>query len=349
MKGRLKTILVIAVLSCITALLVWVFMRGRKESAMEQEREPPVKEASRVSAPQEEGIVTLGVDAQKRGDIVAVPVKAMTHAEKIRAYGTVLQLQNLTELRSNYVQAKAQFEKALANLDLSKREYERLRPLNEDNKNVSDKALQAAEATRLNDEANVHASQEAVNILEETAHQQWGSVLAGWMLSGSPSFHRLIQQKDVLIQFTLPADSHISRMPQSISIMLGDGSVVSAGFVSPSTRTDPRIQGTSLFYAAPSERGKILTGMNVTADLPSGPPANGVFIPASSVVWRQGKSWIYVQKGSDQFIRREISTETPVKDGWFVLKGVAAGDRIVVKGPQLLMSEESRSRIQVGD
>jgi len=31
------------------------------------------------------------------------------------------------------------------------------------------------------------------------------------------------------------------------------------------------------------------------------------------------------------------------------LKGTTASDRIVVKGSQLLMSEESRSQIQVGD
>ena len=85
------------------------------------------------------------------------------------------------------------------------------------------------------------------------------------------------------------------------------------------------------------------------AYLPIGPTVQGVMIPAAAVVWWQGKAWVYVQTDPNHFVRRELSTETPVPEGWFVGTGLAAGDSIVVRGAQLLLSEEFRAQIQVSE
>jgi len=100
----------------------------------------------------------------------------------------------------------------------------------------------------------------------------------------------------------------------------------------------------SYFYMAPAQAG-FLPGMNVQAYLPYGSPLKGLFVPTSAIVWWQGKAWIYVQKDSDQFIRREISEQTPAKDGLFVRKGFSMKDRIVVKGAQLLLSLEAAGEV----
>ena len=49
------------------------------------------------------------------------------------------------------------------------------------------------------------------------------------------------------------------------------------------------------------------------------------------------------------FVRREIQATQPTDDGWFVSNGVKAGERVVASGAQLLLSEELKSQIQVGD
>ena len=103
----------------------------------------------------------------------------------------------------------------------------------------------------------------------------------------------------------------------------------------------------SFFYLAPARPQGLLPGMNVLAYLPIGPPVQGVMVPAAAVVWWQGKAWVYVQTDPNHFVRRELSTETPVPEGWFVGTGLAAGDSIVVRGAQLLLSEEFRAQIQV--
>ncbi|MBI1929785.1 hypothetical protein HYR99_36740 [Candidatus Poribacteria bacterium] len=101
----------------------------------------------------------------------------------------------------------------------------------------------------------------------------------------------------------------------------------------------------SFFYHTPQTPG-LLPGMNVLAYLPAGPPVEGVIVPASATVWWQGKAWAYMQKEPERFVRREVSTEAPVKDGWFVAKDFSAGARLVVSGAQLLLSEEFHSQIQ---
>ena len=87
--------------------------------------------------------------------------------------------------------------------------------------------------------------------------------------------------------------------------------------------------------------------MNTFGYLPAGPEMPGVIIPASAVVWSGGTAWVFVAGGKDRFFRREIPTDAPVENGWFVVKALSPGDRIVTGGAQVLLSEEFRSRIQV--
>ncbi len=244
--------------------------------------------------------------------------------------------------------AKAQVERARASLEASRKEYERLKPLH-DNQNISAKVFQAAEATSRSDEANAGAAQTAVSVLEGTIRQRWGMVVARWLFDGSKEFERLMQRQDVLLQITLPPGSRLSSAPRNARIQSPEGKIASASLISPSPSTDPRIQGMSFFYLAQARTTDLLPGMNVLAYLPNGSQTQGVIVPASAVVWWQGKAWIYRQKDSDHFVRREIPTETPVGDGWFVGQGLSPNDRLVASGAQLLLSEELRSQIQVGD
>jgi len=72
-------------------------------------------------------------------------------------------------------------------------------------------------------------------------------------------------------------------------------------------------------------------------------------VPASAIVWLQGKPWAYVQVQPNQFARREISTDQPVADGWVEAADFSKGEPVVVTGSQLLLSEEFREEISAGD
>ena len=357
-------------LLCRTSDLVPFFQGRRPESEKEMERPNP---PSPVSTQGGEHMITLDQTTQTRTGIVTALPKPMAYREELQAYGMVLELQNLvdlrknlldlrtrlTDLRSNLAGAKAQAEKTSLSLEASRKQYERLKTLYEDNRNVSEKAFQAGEVTWRSDEANAHAAEqglqaaqealrtaeEALKVLGETARQQWGGVLTGWLFNGSAALDRLLQQQDVLIQITLPSGIHVSSPAEAVSIQTPAGTVVSAHFVSQSPRTDPHIQGMSFFYVAP-QQATLLPGMGVIPFLPVGPNVNGFFIPASSIVWWQGMAWVYVQKNPTQFLRQEVSTASPVRDGFFATKGFTEKDRIVVKGAQILLSEEFQPKIQ---
>ena len=102
----------------------------------------------------------------------------------------------------------------------------------------------------------------------------------------------------------------------------------------------------SLFYRVSAQTTGLLVGMNLLAYLAVGPTIRGVIVPTSAVVWWQGKAWVYLQRGQDRFARREVPAESPLQDGWFVVNGFSGGDHVVVKGAQLLLSEEFRGQIQ---
>jgi hypothetical protein len=348
MRSGLKIMLAITVVLGVGALLIWTFVEGLKEQATGREREGLIKAQQRVATENGENVVTLDRSTLTSSGIEVAPVKAVSYQKQFKGYGTVIELQPLIDLRDHLVTANAQVQGAQAKLEASRKEYERLKAL-QSNRNISVKVFQSAEAAWRSDEANARAAVTALNAVERTVRQQWGAVLARWLLNDSKEFERLMQRQDVLLRITLPSGSRVTFAPQNARIQSPEGKLLSASLLSPAPSTDPRIQGMSLFYIAQGRSADLLPGMNVLAYLPSGSTTTGAIVPAAALVRWQGKAWIYVQKASDRFVRREILTEAEVKPGWFVTQEVPPGARIVTTGAQLLLSEELRSQIHVGE
>ena len=345
---RLKHVIAIIAILLIIAFLAWIFMKGGWES-MEKDEEGPVQSASRVSVQGGENIITLDNAARMKSGIEVEALKPALHSVEVRAYGAVLGVRELIDLRKSYADAKALVEKARARRDASRREYARLKALNKENRNISDKALDAAKAGLRADTADAAAATEALRALRAGALQRWGGVITGWVYGDSGAFRRLAGQKDLLVQVTLPQEAGITHAPYSATVQRSGGRLVRARFVSPAPSTDPRIQGVSFFCTVPLKDSGLLPGMNVTAYLPGGPEIKGVIVPASAIVWWQGSAWVYVRSGGERFVRREVSAETPVKGGFFTSKGFKTGDEAVTRGAELLLSEEFRTHIQTSD
>lgn len=344
---RVKPILIVIVVAGVLALAVWGFLAGRKELATERERERPVAAPSRVTT--EEGGPTVSLDERtaRAGGIQVMALVGTTRQPERSAYASVLSAQALTELSSHYAAAHAELDKAQAAHAASHREYERLKSLHAADRNVSDKALQDAEATARSDDAAVQAAQVGLRAIEQGARQQWGDVLTRTVMVSQPLFVHLAEQREVLLQITLPVgDSGFTPAP-SARVRTASGTFTPVTFVAAAPRTDPDLQGVSFFYTAPAAR--LLPGMTVPAFLASGPARAGVIVPTSAVVWTQGKAWVYVQERGTRFERRALPTDVPLDEGWFITQGLAAGERVVTVGAQALLSEEFRAQIQVGE
>ena len=332
----------------LAALIAWGFIAGQKERAVEAQREQPVATPSRVSVDQGVAIVTLDAKTRAASAISTTPLRPLAQQRRIRAYGSAIPIQALIDGAHSYRSAQAQLQKAQAGLSAARREYERLNGLNRNERNISDKVLQAAEAASRSFQADAETASVAMKTAADTLRTQWGTVIAKWVTNGNAqALERLLAQRDVLVQVTVPGDALSIAAPRVAMLQGpgGSGKPVAGRLVSAAPRVDAAIQGSSFYYLAPA--AGLVPGMNVVAWLPAGPPADGVLIPDSAVVWWQGKAWAYFQIDATRFARRAVPADNPVEGGWFVPGGTA--QRVVTGGAQLLFSEEFRAQVKLGD
>jgi hypothetical protein len=343
----LRKLIAVAVVIGIGVLLIWGFVEGRVEATRKAERDAPLRAPQRVSSQNGSIVITIDGETQRRSGIETAAAAPTPYKEQVRAYAAVLDLGPLTDLSNGYVNAGAQLDTVEAKVAVSKMAFERAARLYQD-QHISLAQLQAAEATFRGDQAALAAAQSQVRTLAASAQQQWGPVLARSLTRGSTMITRLIERQDFLLQVSLAPGVSLAAPPLTATIQTGTDARATIAYVSPATRTDPRIQGVSFFYTAPAESG-VLPGMNLLAFLPSGRTVQGVTIPASAIVWWQDRAWVYRRTGADSFTRTEIPTELPAPGGGYVVKEAAKKTEIVTQGAQSLLSEEFRAQIQVGE
>src|SRR5579859_1118565 len=343
----IKALVAVAIVA-LGALMAWGFLAGRHEAAEEAESEQTIKVPVRVSSENGEPVIAVDAETQKRSGIETASLPSAPFQEQVRAYGMVLDVARLTELSNNYANATAQVETARAKLAMSQPAYERAQKLFNETHVVSQAQLQAAEAAFGTDQASLAAAQAQVRTYTATAYQEWGSVLGKSLVDGSPTITRLIERQDFLLQITLPPGVVLKTAPAKASIEVGKGGRAAITFVSSATRIDSKIQGVRFLYTAAAESG-VLPGMNVLAFLPSGTSVEAAAVPASSVVWLQGRAWVYRRTGQDKFARMEIATDQPARGGGYIVKDMPKDAQVVIRGAQLLLSEEFRAQIQVED
>jgi hypothetical protein len=344
MRKTLKWILGILVIAAVIAILIVAYLHGRQEEVAEEEQEHPPATVSRINVEGRQAFIRLDAETQSKSELEIKPLSATTKGRELRANAIVLPVQNLTQLRTNYVSAVAQIDKAKAALDVSQHEYERLTQLYEDNQSVAAKTVQAAEGTWRSDQVTVRAATEALQLNDTLARQAWGEVVSEWLSNGSSALDRVLTQKELLLQVSLLPGTAGSP-PKNMSIELPNEKISHADFVSAYPIVDSRIQSPSFLYLTPATAA-LAPGMSLVVSFPAGPSTRGVIVPGNAIVWWEGKAWTYVQTAPDRFARSEVSTDSPVADGWFVSKGLTPGDKVVVRGSQQLLSEEFRTQIQ---
>jgi hypothetical protein len=329
------------------ALLVWGFLEGRSEVEREAERERPVKEPLRISMRGGVPVITLDSRTRLNSGIETASLASAPYQEQVRAYAMVLDLARLTDLSNNIANAKSQLQTAQAKLAASKAAFERAQRLI-DTHAVSLAQVEAAEAAFRADQATVAAAESQGRTLSATAYQEWGPVLGKSLIERSPAIVRLIERQEFLLQVTLPPGTSIPKPPETGAIQKGANARAEIRYVSQATRTDPKIQGVSYFYVTAAE-SEVLPGMNMLAFLPSGKSADGATVPPSAIVWWQDRAWVYRRVDSESFVRSDIGTEFPAPGGGYVATGLPKDVEIVTRGAQLLLSEEFRAQIQVGE
>lgn len=347
MKSTLRILIVSLVIVVIAGALIWGFFSGRKERVAEAQRESSVEAPSRVTSANGQTVLAFDASAQRANGIVTTVLSATGQQIENQATGVVVQLQPLLDLKAGYNTPRADLIRARANARASEAEYERLRRLNQEGKNASDKAVEAAHATAESDTALAQSAQQAITVLNGTTLLHWGPVVARWVEESSPRLDALLMQRRFLLQVTSLTASRFTAPTRAV-VQFPDGTHAQASLISVLPQLDPRLQVPSLLYEVSAHPG-LVPGINLSVFLPSGPLEHGVIVPSSAVVWSQGSAWCYVEESPGKFVRTAIQNSNPVPNGWFVTEGIAPNARVVTSGAQILLSEEFRAQIQVQD
>jgi hypothetical protein len=345
-----KLAIIIGLQAFLIVVLFWLLaFYGKDEfEAMSEQSEEEIETINRVANKDGATIISISPAAQKQSDILTSPLKASSHQASISTYGNVVSIDSLIELRNRYLAVKSEIDVLKATLSHDKSEFERLKALNQDNKNVSDKALAGAAANTKSDETKITAAESNAKNISDSIRQLWGDTLAQHAINAKTSnlLQALISNKRVLIQTTLPFDAAEPKQNSSIMIAptAAPSHTMSAQYVSPAPLTNSTIQGKTYFYHAVTN--ELRAGMQINATTAtSSKKSNGVIVPNNAIIWYAGKPWVYQKTGADQFSRKPIHTNIEVDDGWFYQGHLKANDEVVISGAQLLLSEEFKSQI----
>ena len=346
-----KSLIIIGLQTVIIVVLAWVLVfygRDEFEAYQREKDEEEISPPSHVTQAQGTVVVTLSEETQKASGIMTENLGGATHQAEGVSYGTVIGIEPLTDLRARYLAARADAGVVRASIANTQQDYQRLQTLNRDNRNVSDRAVQLAEAAWKADQARLAAAETLAAGIRDNLRQQWGDTLAKWAMGDSGgALSRLLSHDEVLVQVTLPFDDMPPEKLSGIQLSPAGarGKPVNAVYVSPSPKTDSTIQGRTYFFRAPAR--DLRAGMRVEAHVRlQEKQSEGVVVPATAVVWYAGKAWAYRMEGTDRFLRTLVNTSQAIGDGWFNTVGFKTGDAVVTSGAQLLLSEEFKYQIK---
>lgn len=350
-----KTTLIIGLQALLIVVLFWMLIFYGKDEyeTYQTTQKEEIDGLNRVSEKEGVNIVSLSSAVQKNSGISTAKVSETSFKGEVKSFGNVVSIDALIEAKAHYLSLKTEIDNGRAASDQNLKQYQRLKTLNMDDKNVSDLAVQEALATINADKAKMTSNALQIKNLQSSMQLQWGAVLAQLILNDKlpPHVAGLLNRNHALVQVSLPFSTATPKANSTINITPLNESLspIKAIYISAAAQTDSHGFGKTFYYSAPAEQLRIGMRVNVEATS-SAQNANGIIIPSSAVVWYAGKPWAYFKQsvnknGQDLFVRKPISADTEVDSGWFN-QGLNNESEVVVNGAQLLLSEEFKSLIK---
>ena len=255
-------------------------------------------------------------------------------------------------LTTQLAQAKAELASANTAMAAAKTALERLRKLNADDKNVSDRVVQEAAAKVSAEEARAAGAGALIQTLESglgsfgnaraLVAERAGDVMEllaepGEQVEPGTPILRLAKLDHLLAKVEVPMGEHL---PSS-----GGARVIPAGFEDRTALVGERVGQTLLYKVAANAEVRPGMAVSVHVALP-GATQQGIVIPRSAVVQWDGRYWAYVrdEDNKEKYVRRAVPIDKPVAGGFVVAAGFGKGDDLVIVGAQTLLSEEFKSR-----
>jgi cobalt-zinc-cadmium efflux system membrane fusion protein len=105
---------------------------------------------------------------------------------------------------------------------------------------------------------------------------------------------------------------------------------------------DPATRTVKVRISVPNPRGRLKPEMFASVALGVGGPERVLTVPVRAVFTEDGRTWVYVATGSGRFTRRAVDLAQDDGSERRVLRGLQAGEQVVVGGALLLRGEEEK-------
>lgn len=286
-------------------------------------------------------VLTLDAGALGAGGITLAPLQAVPFRPVARRYAHVVDPAPLFAQESRIAAAQAALVAARAQARLSRQEYARDQSLFAHHQSVSQQVLMAAQAAEETDAQRLVQAQAQLGDLRAGLRAQFGPAFLD-AASAQAMIAKLRGGAAALVAVSLPART--GTPAARIQLETDSGAQIGAGYLSAAPLSNAKATGAAAYYLA--DRG-LEIGSQPMALLPLGPARAGVFLPESAVIWFGGQRWVYVARASGGFTRHALPDAVdllPAKGGSVAAKGFTAGQRIVTRGAQLLLSQEIRPK-----
>lgn len=316
-----------------------------------------------------EGVPTVRLSAAAQRQVgieVAAPEQAQ-RAGGTELPATVLDVQPLVDLHGRLQAARHEHAATLAAANASEAERRRVQGLFDDDRNASQRALELATAQAAADAARAQAARTALDTLRDQAQAGWGATVAAWLEAPQGADLRaLISGRAALLRVPAPADG---RRLEGAALTLDASQAGDPASATAAGGKAQRLQPLGAAPAADAQAGGpgrlyratvagLAPGTRLTLALADGKPQPGALVPSSALVWHAGQPWVYVRESETEpaeaatpgpaagaFQRRAVPGARRQGAQWF-LPGFEEDDPVVVRGAQVLLSEELKYQIR---
>ena len=345
---RKITLLILLQLLFIVVLFAMLVLYGKDEFAATQTGgSDNLQHPDRVSKNKDASVVSVSLAAQQKSGFQFTKLVDIQHHNTLKGHARVFAINTLIESRLRYLSARSELEVLQATWLAKKNEYQRLQILNADDKNIADKALEAAHAELLTVEARITAASLQMANIADTLRLNWGNALSQLaMQRETPALlERIIRHETALLLVTFPLDSppinrKITLIPNGFNHIRFSGDYLGIAPTSTNLMT-----GKTYFYTVASSYLRPDMRLQVESILTHTSPQKGVYVPNSAVLWYGGRAWVYRRINPTSFERLSVEANLPALDGWFEQGHLQAGQVLVTSSAQLLLSEEFKAQI----
>lgn len=270
------------------------------------------------------------------------------------------------ELSSKIISLRAELSALESQVPSAKAALDRAKLLNADDKNVADRVVEEAAAKVKDLEARIDGVNLAVAAFVNYKNGVSGSlavplrcgeageiveilIKSGESVEAGQAILRISSFQHLLARVApRPGDHYDPHFESAECRPLGDESLLFKGRSVAAAATAGESFVPNLLLRCETKTLPLRPGLKIVASIPRGPARAGFAIPRSSVVRWMGADFVYIYISPTELERRRIvglehdGTDewAPSSDGVSVIK---AGDKIVVAGAQLLLSEELKS------